>query len=218
MKPTVFLSQPSALADYQRQIRGRWQESLNALGFSVEQLRRESYLADPWCHLMRFFASCDGVVVLGFRQLTVHQGKWRRGTAEEANVRAFWTSPWLHTEAGMALASQLPVLVAPESAVSEGIFASDTWTGQLRGTSAEAPDSRVLKHWAVAVEAQHNRRTTQLESHGDIDYSLHRYPGEAFTFTLQPGGHATITTPSGQPTTLCPRGPGFHDTEGLCGA
>ncbi|PRC45169.1 hypothetical protein C6A85_96520 [Mycobacterium sp. ITM-2017-0098] len=59
---------------------------------------------------------------------------------------------------------------------------------------------------------------TQLESHGDIDYPLHRYPGEAFTFTLQADGYATITTPSGEPRTLCPRGTGFRDTEGLCGA
>jgi len=57
--------------------------------------------------------------------------------------------------------------------------------------------------------------TTQSESHGDIDYSLHRYPGEAFTFTMQPDGYATITTPSGQPTTLCPRGAGFRNTQGL---
>jgi hypothetical protein len=61
--------------------------------------------------------------------------------------------------------------------------------------------------------------TTQLDSHGDTTSQwLHRYSGEAFTFTLRPDGYATITVPSGQPITLCPRGAGFQDTQGLCGA
>ncbi len=61
--------------------------------------------------------------------------------------------------------------------------------------------------------------TSQLESQGDTDSLwLHRYPGEAFTFALRSDGYATITAPSGEPITLCPRGTGFHDTQGLCGA
>jgi serine/threonine-protein kinase len=61
--------------------------------------------------------------------------------------------------------------------------------------------------------------TTQLESHGDTTSQwLDRYSGEAFTFTLRPDGYATITNPTGQPVTLCPRGTGFHDSQGLCGA
>ncbi len=58
---------------------------------------------------------------------------------------------------------------------------------------------------------------TQLDSHGDTASQwLHRYSGEAFTFTLRPDGYATITDPSGQLIKLCPRGTGFHDTQGLC--
>jgi serine/threonine protein kinase, bacterial len=60
---------------------------------------------------------------------------------------------------------------------------------------------------------------TQLESHGDtISQWLDRYGGEAFTFTLRPDGYATITSPTGQLVTLCPRDTGFHDSQGLCGA
>jgi len=59
--------------------------------------------------------------------------------------------------------------------------------------------------------------STELESHGDTASQwLHRYGGEAFTFTLRPDGYATIT--NGQPVTLWPRGTGFRDSQGLCGA
>lgn len=173
MKPTVFLCQPSGLTVTQRQISEKWRASIRALGFSVRQLRRRSYLADPWLGMMRYLALSDGVLVLGFRQLAVHDGEWRGGTAEATNVTAIWTSPWLHAEAGMALVSRLPVLVAPESGVSEGVFASDTWTDQLSGTTAESPDDLVLKRWAVGVEAHHKRR-----SHGAPaqEYSRHNSP------------------------------------------
>jgi len=61
--------------------------------------------------------------------------------------------------------------------------------------------------------------TKQLDAYGDTTSQwLIRYPGEAFTFTLQPDGYATITAPSGKPITLCPRGTGFNDTQMLCGA
>jgi serine/threonine protein kinase, bacterial len=87
------------------------------------------------------------------------------------------------------------------------------WLGVANGTSWSATWSPMTSTTAMIV------LTAQLESRGDSDsLFLHRYPGEAFTFTLQSDGYATITTPSGQPITLCPQGTGFHDTEGLCGA
>ncbi len=94
------------------------------------------------------------LVVLGFRQLFVSSGTWRRGTEEETDIVATWTSSWLQVETGMALAAGIPVLVASESGVCEGVFARDTWTGRLRGTAAEAPDAGVVDAWARAVATQ----------------------------------------------------------------
>ena len=61
--------------------------------------------------------------------------------------------------------------------------------------------------------------STELESHGDTaSQGEIRYAGEALTFTLSSGGYATITDPSSnEPITLCPRGTGFRDSQGLCG-
>jgi serine/threonine protein kinase len=85
--------------------------------------------------------------------------------------------------------------------------------GAMYNTSWSATWSPMTSTTAMVV------LSTQLESHVDVtDNFLIRYPGEAFTFTLRPDGYATITAPSGQPITLCPRGTGFHDTQGLCGA
>lgn len=88
-----------------------------------------------------------------------------------------------------------------------------TWLGAANGVSWSATWSTMSATTAMIVLSK------QVESHGDTDTQwLHRYPGEAFTFTLRPDGYATITTPSGEPLTLCPRGAGFRDTQGLCGA
>lgn len=154
MRPTVFLCEPTELTRAQRRISDWWHECLFGLGFNVEQLRRDRYERDPWPILLRYFRSADGVLVLGFRQLIINSGVWREGTVEQTDVATTWTSPWLHAETGMALASGLPVLLASESGVSEGVFAAGTWTSALAGTSAEAPDADVVNLWASAVAAR----------------------------------------------------------------
>jgi serine/threonine protein kinase, bacterial len=100
------------------------------------------------------------------------------------------------------------VTLAPDGSAHYAV-----WLGVANGTSWSATWSAMTSTTAMIVMA------TQLESHGDTSSQwLHRYSGEAFTFTLRPDGYATITDPSGKPITLCPRGTGFHDTQGLCGA
>jgi len=151
MTPRIFLCEPSTLNSTQRRISDEWHERLFGLGFDVDQLRSNSYQPNPWDELLRRFDGADGVLVLGFRQLRVSSGTWRRGTEEETELAATWSSSWLHLEAGMALALGVPVLVAPESDVSEGVFASDIWMGPLRGTTAEDPDLTAVHEWARAV-------------------------------------------------------------------
>ncbi|HTX94017.1 MAG TPA: hypothetical protein VME67_03750 [Mycobacterium sp.] len=100
------------------------------------------------------------------------------------------------------------VTLAPDGSAHYAV-----WLGVANGTSWSAPWSAMTSTTAMIVMA------TQLESHGDTSSQwLHRYSGEAFTFTLRPDGYATITNPAGKPITLCPMGTGFQDTQGLCGA
>lgn len=87
------------------------------------------------------------------------------------------------------------------------------WLGAANGASWSATWSTMSATEAMTV------LTKQLTARGDTDNQwLHRYEGEALTFTLRSGGYATITGAQGKPVTLCPRNTDFRDTQGLCGA
>jgi hypothetical protein len=152
--PRVFVCEPAILTSTQRWVSDGWHRRLFEFGFDVGRLRRDAYQRYPWSGLLESFSDVDGALVLGFRQLVIDSGTWRGGTDEETEVNGAWTSSWLHVEAGMALAAGIPVLVAPEARVCEGVFAPETWAGALRGTSLEAPKSFVMDEWAKTVVAR----------------------------------------------------------------
>jgi hypothetical protein len=154
MTPRVFLCEPSGLTLAQRLVSDRWHERLFGFGFDVDQLRSEGYAPNPWPSLQEHIDAAHGVIVLGFRQLCVTAGTWRPDTEHESDLKGCWSSPWLHIEAGLAIGAGLPLLLAPESEVREGVFASETWTGPVCGTSVEAPAVGVVTQWAQAVTAQ----------------------------------------------------------------
>jgi hypothetical protein len=158
MRPTIFVSEPTELSSDQRLLSGQWRHRLSGLGFGILRLGRDQYQADPWRIVLQFLDAADGVLVLGFRQLVIDSGVWRSDTGEQARVdSATWTSPWLQIETGMALAAGLPVLVAAESGVREGVFARDGWMGGLAGTSMEAPRAGVVDRWASTIAARASR-------------------------------------------------------------
>jgi hypothetical protein len=102
----------------------------------------------------------------------------------------------------------MSVTLAPDGSAHYAV-----WEGVANGTSWSATWSPITSIKAMIVVSK------QLESHGDSSgLDLDRYSGEAFTFTVRSDGYATITAPSGDPITLCPRSTSFRDTQGLCGA
>jgi hypothetical protein len=158
MKPTVFVSEPTELSSSQRLMSGQWHQRLSDFGFDVLRLGRDQYQNDPWRIVLEFLDAADGVLVLGFRQLVIDSGVWRADTREQAAVNGeSWTSPWLQIETGIALAAGLPVLVAAEPDVREGVFARNTWTGQLAGTFLEAPCPDVVHRWSSRIAARARR-------------------------------------------------------------
>jgi hypothetical protein len=135
MTPRVFLCEPSGLAAPQRLTSDRWHERLFGLGLDIDQLREVDY----------------GVLVLGFRQLHISTATWRPGVEAGTDLAGSWSSPWLQIEVGLAVAVELPLLVVPEAGVREGVFAPETWTGTVLGTSMAAPDDDVIESWARSV-------------------------------------------------------------------
>lgn len=152
MTPRIFLCEPSSLSPSQRALSDRWHERLFGLGFDVDQVRSDSYSRDPWKSLIDRITTADGALVLGFGQMFIASGTWRDGSPQQSHVvGATWTSSWLQAEVGIALAAGVPVLVAPELGVSEGVFAPETWTGPVLGTGIDTPDVRVVEAWAARV-------------------------------------------------------------------
>lgn len=158
MSVTVLVCAPAVRTRSQQATYEQLLSSLESRGFSVTVLTRPAYVADPWEELVRLMNRADGVVVAGFRQMSIRHGVWRDDTAEQATVDTVWTSPWMQIEAGMAIALGKPVLVLPERGVSEGIFARQNWTATVFGSPAGLDESPEADRWAATVRALAKRR------------------------------------------------------------
>ncbi|MEV6116459.1 hypothetical protein AB0L59_29300 [Streptomyces sp. NPDC052109] len=137
--------------------RERWVAWIERQGCEVVRLSRDAYGEDPWRALARLFWEVDGVVLLGFRQLDARNAVWRPDTKEEHASAGWWTTPWLHIEAGMAVALGLPVLVAPETDVEDGVFHPDVWGTQVNGTELSPPGTGAAD-WLNAVREHRDHR------------------------------------------------------------
>jgi hypothetical protein len=157
-KPQVFISKPTVLTPGQESAFRNWIARLSGLGFESTALEREHYAPAPWTQLRDVLLSVDGMLVLGFRQMSVSTGHWRPGTEEAASSAGWYPSPWNQLEAGLAVMARIPVLVAPEGGISDGVFSTDVWTGVVYGLTVdhrlnpESESSRErLDAWADAV-------------------------------------------------------------------
>jgi hypothetical protein len=150
----VFLGVPAVLTARQRSYLEQWLRWLEDQTLAIVRLERDAYGQDPWCMLGELLSHTDGVVLLGFRQLDARAATWRPYTKEEGRLAGWWTSPWLHLEAGMAVALGLPLLVAADEGVEEGVFSPDVWSNQVHGAVLNSPGNTgmewlelVRRHW-----------------------------------------------------------------------
>ncbi len=167
--PSVFLGLPAVLTKRQQPHLERWLGWLKSQTIGIVRLERDAYDQEPWRGLMKRLSNVDGVVLLGFRQLYIQSATWRPDTREEAHIAGCWTSPWLHLEAGMAVAFGLPVLVASDEGVEEGVFSPDVWGGRVHGTALTSPG----KAGAEWLELVRNYRILRKQSNSQAGASLH---------------------------------------------
>jgi hypothetical protein len=164
--PEVFVSRPTMLTRLQAQAHRRWLSDLSTLGFEAVSLERQNYAPVPWNQLRDAVGRADGVLVLGFRQMSVEAGSWRPGTGEAVSAAGWYATPWNQLEAGLAIVARVPVLVAAEAGIRDGVFSPDLWTEDVYGLAIEdrvsGPDASLsaaretFQAWARAV----NRRAT----------------------------------------------------------
>jgi hypothetical protein len=139
----------------------RWLTDLAGLGFEAVSLERENYAPVPWHQLRDAVGGADGVLILGFRQMSVETGWWRPGTGEEVSAAGWYATPWNQLEAGLAILAGLPVLIAAEAGIVDGVFSRDLWTEDVYGLAIEdrvsGPDAassaprEIFQAWARAV-------------------------------------------------------------------
>ncbi len=153
----IFLGAPSILTLDQQTKLEQWVVWLEGQSFQVIRLGRDGHGEDPWHTLPQLLSHVDGVVLLGFRQLDARNAVWRPDTKEEALSSSWWTSPWLQLEAGMAVALALPVLVASEVGVKEGVFDAEVWNGRVNGVELSTPGT-ATDDWLNAVRERRDRR------------------------------------------------------------
>jgi hypothetical protein len=172
--PSVFVSRPAVLSREQNAHLQEWLRKLELLNFDSVTLNRDSYDVPPWDQIRGVIKRADGLLVLGFRQVHVSEGLWRPGTIESRDAALWWATPWNHIEAGFGLMAGVPVLVAHEAGVTEGVFSRDAWGGDLFGVRLEAnleaasaigpssgdPSAAVVTAWARAVKARVSIRAT----------------------------------------------------------
>jgi hypothetical protein len=155
MSPRVFVGMPAIITARQQPYLDQWLGWLKDQALDVVQLERGAYGSDPWRGLTELLSRVDGVALLGFRQLDARAAIWRPATNEEARAPGWWTSPWLHVEAGIAVGLGLPVLAAPDDEVTEGVFSPDAWSGGVFGTALSSPDE-TRAEWLELVR-EHRR-------------------------------------------------------------
>jgi hypothetical protein len=172
--PRVFVSRPAVLSREQNAHLQEWLRQLKLLKFDSVTLDRDSYDVPPWDQICGGIKKADGLLVLGFRQLHVSEGLWRPGTIDSRDAALWWATPWNHIEAGFGLMAGVPVLVAHEAGVTEGVFSRDAWGGDLFGVRLEAnleaasaigrssgdPSDAVVTAWARAVNDRVSIRAT----------------------------------------------------------
>jgi hypothetical protein len=161
ISPKVFVSRPTVLTSSQAAEHQRWLRSLAAVGFDAIALQRGDYGPLPWDQLRDAIGGAHGGLVLGFRQMWVESGCSRPRTSEAAPAADWYATPWNQLEAGLAIMAGVPVLVAPEAGVVDGVFARDVWTGNVRGVAIDSsvngpnaesdPAREIFQTWARAV-------------------------------------------------------------------
>jgi hypothetical protein len=153
----VFVSRASTLTPPQREIERTWLAGLAELGFTSLVLRRDDYALGSLTAIRQAIARAHGALILGFRQVRIDRGELRPGTPEAQRLAGWIATPWNQVEGGLAIMADLPVLVAPEDGVVEGIFDGDAWASPARTapinlwSSPDAAANPAIKAWALRV-------------------------------------------------------------------
>lgn len=71
-------------------------------------------------------SQCHGMIIFAFKQYKINDAEFRWWNKDESKkiVNDFFPTPWIYVEAGMAIASKLPLFVVSDYNINDSIFES----------------------------------------------------------------------------------------------
>ena len=124
-KIPVFLSCPTQLNSVQERKKGVLIKILDDLQMEPRSLGRTDYPKDyPLREVYVIAKHCSGGLILGFEQLLVEKGVYKKGTKEEDKINEPIpiSTPWNQLEAGILFGLGIPLLIFKEEGMKGGIF------------------------------------------------------------------------------------------------
>jgi len=120
----VFVSKPSALADYQQNFWEKLKARLEARGINPRTVGATDYPSNaPVGKVKEVMNECHGAIILGLKQIRIMEGAAKEGTDKQEPLAEYLLpTAWNHIESGMAFALGLPILIVKEAGISGGLF------------------------------------------------------------------------------------------------
>jgi hypothetical protein len=160
----VFVSSPTNLSDEQDACRRLILGELGHHGLEGRTIGQTDYPTSfPLRKVLTLARHCSGGIILGFSQLEVVRGVWKRGTPHESEVEegVALPTPWNNLEAGVLFARGVPLLIFREAGISGGVFdngVTDLFLHPMPKPALEYQEDKALK-------AVFQRWTAQVRGH-----------------------------------------------------
>jgi hypothetical protein len=120
----VFLSRPTSVNKQQARFYLKLERTLQNKGLKIRCLGTKDFSNQaPLLAVKRIMSECQGAIILGLKQIHVHDAILKEGTPKELQISdIFFPTPWNNIEAGMSFALGIPMLIICEDGVEGGIF------------------------------------------------------------------------------------------------
>ena len=133
MNKSIFISKPSVMSPEQETVYRLVCNQLESDGYNLVSLEVNNYqYFGILSEIKRLIQGCHAVVLFGFKQYkaTSKVHRWWDETNKQEVDESFFASSWVHTEAGIASAYNLPLLLISDFNIDCGVF-EDTLTEPL---------------------------------------------------------------------------------------
>lgn len=121
---TIFFSMPGTMSKEDEIMTKDFKKMLEGNGFEVIYYTRDDYPRfGQFNRVRKDILRSSGMVAFGLKQINIQEGRYRPGTPDEEEWREKWLStPWNEIEVGMGLMAGIPILLASDPEINNGVF------------------------------------------------------------------------------------------------